>query len=183
MGLEDLLKRLAVAFDSLKIPYMIIGGQAVMLYGEPRQTLDVDITVRLSPTDKDKIDALVEKTGLNRPQKKQLEILKKNLVLPLIDSASELPVELIFSPYGFEDEIIQRAVTKDIGGIPVRFISADDLIIYKVIAGRPRDLEDIRGILKRSKALLNFDKIEDNLRQIESAMGRSDLLPLWKSLG
>ena len=182
MGLEDLLKRLATAFDSLKIPYMIIGGQAVMLYGEPRQTLDVDVTVRLSPADKDKIDALVEKAGLNRPREKQLEVLKKNLVLPLIDSASGIPVELIFSPYGFEDEVIRGAIARDIGGISVRFISADDCVIYKVIAGRPRDLEDIRGILKRSRALLDFDKIEDNLHQIESAMGRSDLLALWKSL-
>ncbi len=34
----QLLERLATALDLAEIPYMIIGGQAVLLYGEPRLT-------------------------------------------------------------------------------------------------------------------------------------------------
>ena len=41
----QLLERLAVALDRAKIPYMIIGGQAVLLYGEPRLTRDIDVTL------------------------------------------------------------------------------------------------------------------------------------------
>ena len=44
---EKLLKRLAAALESEKIPYMIIGGQAVLLYGEPRLTRDIDVTLGL----------------------------------------------------------------------------------------------------------------------------------------
>ncbi|MDI3467220.1 MAG: hypothetical protein OJF50_006041 [Nitrospira sp.] len=40
-----LLERLATALDLAKIPYMIIGGQAVLLYGEPRLTRDIDVTL------------------------------------------------------------------------------------------------------------------------------------------
>ncbi len=46
---QNLLTRLARALDEAHIPYMIIGGQAVLLYGEPRLTRDVDVTVSLTP--------------------------------------------------------------------------------------------------------------------------------------
>ena len=42
---EKLLKRLAVALDHVGLPYMVFGGQAVLLYGEPRLTRDIDITL------------------------------------------------------------------------------------------------------------------------------------------
>ena len=41
----DLLERLARALDASGLPYMMIGGQAVLLHGEPRLTRDVDITL------------------------------------------------------------------------------------------------------------------------------------------
>jgi len=34
----DLLEKLARTFAAYAIPFMIIGGQAVLLYGEPRLT-------------------------------------------------------------------------------------------------------------------------------------------------
>ena len=42
---EDLLARIAVELKNAGLPYMIIGGQAVLLYGTPRMTKDIDITL------------------------------------------------------------------------------------------------------------------------------------------
>ena len=42
---ENLLKRIAQSLKNAGIPYMVIGGQAVLLYGEPRLTKDIDITL------------------------------------------------------------------------------------------------------------------------------------------
>ena len=47
---EELLKRLAVALEGAALPYMVFGGQAVLLYGEPRLTRDIDITVGVDPS-------------------------------------------------------------------------------------------------------------------------------------
>jgi hypothetical protein len=42
---EQLLEAIARGLERLSIPYMLIGGQAVLLYGEPRLTCDIDITL------------------------------------------------------------------------------------------------------------------------------------------
>ena len=54
---EELLSRIATALDRAGIRYMIIGGQAVLLYGEPRLTRDIDLTLGIGP---DEIVRLLE---------------------------------------------------------------------------------------------------------------------------
>jgi len=55
--IEKLIKKTARQLDQQKIPYMIIGGQAVLLYGRPRLTRDIDITLGI---DTDKFDSIEE---------------------------------------------------------------------------------------------------------------------------
>jgi hypothetical protein len=47
--LARLLERIALALEERRIPYMVIGGQAVLLYGEPRLTQDVDVALGAGP--------------------------------------------------------------------------------------------------------------------------------------
>ncbi len=42
---QNLLARLGRALERARIPYMVIGGQAVLLHGEPRLTRDIDVTL------------------------------------------------------------------------------------------------------------------------------------------
>ena len=44
---EELLSGIGARLSQQAIPYMIIGGQAVLLYGEPRMTRDIDVTLGL----------------------------------------------------------------------------------------------------------------------------------------
>jgi hypothetical protein len=46
--LADLLSEMARNLDKAQLPYVIISGQAVLLYGEPRLTRDIDITLGAS---------------------------------------------------------------------------------------------------------------------------------------
>ena len=42
---QRLLAKIARALSAANVPYMVIGGQAVLVYGEPRLTKDIDLTV------------------------------------------------------------------------------------------------------------------------------------------
>ncbi len=52
------------------------------------------------------------------------------------------------SPY--ELAAIARGVDVVLDGEPVRFASAEDLVIHKIIAGRPVDHQDVEGILLKN---------------------------------
>ena len=69
------------------------------------------------------------------------------MVLPCEEPDSGLRVEFIFSSSPYEPQAIERGRMVRLADVPVRFASLEDVIIQKVIAGRPRDLEDVRAML------------------------------------
>jgi predicted nucleotidyltransferase len=60
---------------------------------------------------------------------------------------------MIFSFTPYEQAAIERAINVVLDGVAVRFAAAEDLIIHKLVAGRPRDLEDVAGVLARRPKL------------------------------
>jgi hypothetical protein len=67
--------------------------------------------------------------------------------LPTLDEKSGFRVDFTFSFSRYEKQAMQRVKTVVTGETKVKFAAHDDLIIHKVIAGRPRDIEDVRNIL------------------------------------
>ena len=150
---EETLKKLAAALDKTGIPYMIIGGQAVLIYGEPRFTRDIDITLGVGTEDLERVLSLGRKIGL-KPMTKNIEsFVSDTMVLPVQDSATGMKVDFVFSFTPYERKAIQRAKKMRMGRQTVCFASPEDVIIHKIFSGRPRDLEDARGIVLKPRRL------------------------------
>jgi len=165
---EELLKKIANAMDENALPYMVIGGQAVLVYGEPRLTRDIDITVGASLDKLDLVLAIAKEIG-TIPLVDPEEFTRKTMVLPCQDTRSEIRVDFIFSQSPFEEEAMKRVNPVKLGGIAIKFASLEDLIIHKVIAGRPRDLEDIRGMLCKN-AGVDLKYIRHHLKDFSAAL-------------
>ena len=146
------MARLARALDTADLPYIIIGGQAVLVYGEPRLTRDVDVTLGSDPARLGDVLGVCAGLGLV-PLIDPAPFVAETLVLPCEDPATGLRVDFIFSYEGYERAAVARAATRRLGGTDVRFASAEDLVVLKVVAGRPRDLEDVAGVLARQPTL------------------------------
>ncbi len=151
MVFQKLLKKLANILDESNIPYMVIGGQAVLLYGEPRLTRDIDITLGIG-TDEfkramDCVSNISLKILVDTPEK----FVKETMVLPAIDEKTGIRVDFIFSFSLYERSAIKRAKNVELGKTTVKFASLEDLIIHKIIAGRARDIEDIKTILLKNQ--------------------------------
>jgi hypothetical protein len=148
-----LLARLGAALDHHHVPYMVIGGQAVLLYGEPRLTRDIDITVGLGIEGLDRLLTVLDEVELEPIPENLPSFVQETMVLPAVESESGIRVDLILSFTPYESGALARARSVEIVGQGVRFASPEDLIVHKLFAGRPRDLEDVRSILARTPGL------------------------------
>lgn len=164
----NLLEKMALALGRAEISYMIIGGQAVLLYGEPRLTRDIDVTLGLDVDQIERFLPVVEVIGLV-PLADPQTFTRKTLVLPCRDPETDIRVDFIFSFSPYERQAMGRTRTVGIGRAEVRFAALEDLVVHKVVAGRPRDLEDVKSVLlKNPGADLNY--IRRWLREFSEAL-------------
>ena len=167
---ERLLKKIGLQLKRASIPYMVIGGQAVLLYGEPRLTRDIDITMGMGVDGLDRIKKIIKAIGLKSLVEKEREFVKRNMVLPTLDKKSGIRVDFIFSFSTYGRQAIERAKDIKLGNSIVRFASLEDVVIHKVIAGRARDFDDAKSILLKNP---KYDSvyIKKWLKQFDKSLG------------
>ncbi|MEK6546616.1 MAG: nucleotidyl transferase AbiEii/AbiGii toxin family protein, partial [Nitrospinota bacterium] len=137
---EEILAKIGDSLSRNNIPYMIIGGQAVLLYGEPRLTRDIDITLGVNTDRINEFLAILKEISL-KPLPEDIEsFVKQTMVLPALDETTGIRVDFIFSFTPYETGAIKRARQINILNQEVCFASVEDVIIHKIFASRPRDL-------------------------------------------
>ncbi len=161
------------------LPWYVFGAQAAIIWGSPRLSADVDVTALIAPGT---LTAFMD--GMSRHGFElavtDSDFVTRTRVLPFVHRASSMPLDIVLAGPGLEEDFLSRAVPVDIGGTPVPVISPDDLIVTKILAGRPKDIEDIRGVIGERRASLHVRRIRGLLRILEQALGQSDLLPVFE---
>ena len=172
---ERLLADITRELRRRDIPFMHIGGQAVLLHGAPRFTQGIDVTLALGPDDVATIVAVCGALELEPLVEDWASFARETFVCPLRDRATGIRVDLIFSNTPYEHAAIARAVEVDIGGESVPFASAEDLILLKLFAGRARDLEDARSVVDRQGPRLDWRYLEHWAAAFAAIPGREEL--------
>ena len=178
---ERLLKKITIQLKKGAIPYMVIGGQAVLLYGEPRLTRDIDITLGMGVNGLDKVKKIIKAIGLKVLVEKEKEFVERNMVLPTLDKKSGIRVDFIFSFSPYERQAIERGNEIKLGRTLVKFASLEDVVIHKMIAGRARDIEDLKSVLLKNP---KYDShyIEKWLAEFDKSLGEH-FLKVFRSIG
>ena len=174
-ALTRLLADLTHGLESRHIPFMLIGGQAVLLHGRPRLTDDVDATLGVGP---EKLAVVLEACvaiGLAPLPADVPAFVAETFVLPTRHAPSSMRVDLIFSTLPYEAEAIRRAVRVRIGGADVPFATPEDLLVHKVFAGRPRDLEDALGVIRRQGDAIDWEYLTRWVDTFAEVPGREHL--------
>jgi predicted nucleotidyltransferase len=157
--IEKLIKKTARLLDRQKIPYMIIGGQAVLLYGRPRLTRDIDITLGIDTDKFESIEAVCKKLKLKILVENPKDFAQETKVLPAEEPDSKMRIDFIFSFTPYEEQAIKNAKKILVDDYPVKFASCEDIVIHKMVAGRAIDEEDVKSILAKNKNAVNFEYV------------------------
>ena len=178
----DLLADLAAALRSVDIDWYLFGAQAAILHGAARLTADVDVAVRLpAAMSNETLAEVLERHGFER-RFRDPEFTAQTRVLPFVHVSTSLPLDVVLAGPGLEDHFFERAQSRDVEGTNVRLASPEDLVVMKILAGRPKDVEDVRAILAANRDQLDSDYIERTLGRLEAALGQSDLRLLLRQI-
>jgi len=180
--IEELIQKIARGLDEERIPYMIIDGQAVLLYGTPRLTRDIDITLGVDTDRFLPIEKLCRQLGLNTLPENPEDFAIDTKVLPAEEPESRIRVDFIFSFTPYETQAIKRTKQVLMGDYPVKFASCEDVIIHKMIAARAVDVEDVRNILIKHKDSADLEYIKQWLSEFSKIPEHKEILEKFNVL-
>jgi len=171
--LEKAFIQLDADLRAIGCRWALLGGWAVSARAEPRPTRDIDVAIVVANDPEaerialalrfrgywDNPDgALLEQTDVGR--------LATIRLLAPGEPLSGIGVDLLFASSGVEPEIVAAAEPLEImPGVVVPVVRIGHLLALKVLAGRPRDLEDSR-LLIREMSISELQEARDALELI-----------------
>ncbi len=174
--LSDALREIAGIFESMQVRYVVMGGLAVRVYGIPRPTHDVDFTVALGRHNLQRFFDRAANAGYMIPEPYLQGWVDQVAGMPLVKVRSNLgahsiDIDIFLAESTFQDSLLARRRSEDFERGRIWFVSPEDLVLLKLIAGRPRDYLDVQDVLFTQGQL-----DEDYLQSWASELGVTEQL-------
>ncbi len=145
-------ERIFAALGEHDVDYVLIGGLAVQTHGHTRMTNDVDVIPAPRRENLERLASAlrgIDGRVLN-PGSEDLEIdaamLPRVTIWQIATRHGDIDVLHEAPGAGPYEELRERALFIDLGGLRVSVVSRDDLIRMKLARGRPRDLADVAAL-------------------------------------
>ena len=145
------LDLLVAALERMSVKYAAMGGLAVRAYAIPRATEDIDFTLALERERLPELYDALEEQGYAVPepyrsgwvdQIKGLSLIKLKRYI----GGRSVDVDLFLAESLYQDEILTRRNRADVEGRQLWLASPEDLVLLKLISGRPRDWIDVADV-------------------------------------
>lgn len=154
------------ALNQASVRYLVAGGLAVVAHGHLRTTVDVDLILDLNPENVNLALSALSKLGFRPRAPVPLEqfadselrkqwIAQKGLTVFSLhsDRHAETEIDLfVENPLDFDSAYASAYRIPLSDAVEIPFVSRDDLIRLKRLAGRPQDLADINSLLTLGEA-------------------------------
>jgi len=154
----------------------IIGGIALLRWGEPRFTRDVDVTLLCGFGKEDAVIAPLLASGYRGRISDAAEFARRNRVL-LLESPEDIPIDIALAALPFEELVVERSSRFEFeAGCSLRTCSAEDLIILKLFAFRARDVLDVETVAIRQRGRLDWTYIETHLGPLAELKDQPEIM-------
>lgn len=174
----DKLYAIIISFlEKEKVPYLLIGGLAVGVLGEPRMTQDIDLIIFISKSLSYKLAEKLSIKGFGV----DIDAVHKDIDLKgaFRIAYQNLWVDFIVSSTDFEKSALKRKIKVALLDKTVNLPTPEDLILLKLIPGREKDILDIKTIIER-----HGDKLDKKYLEMwaQKLSDEAEDLRIWNSL-
>ena len=146
--------------------------------GEPRFTADVDIVVGLDLDDALQLVDRLSGSPFQPLFPDVAEVVLTSFILPLRHLATGVRVDVAIGLSGFERQLLARADEVSIAGFTAPVATAEDLILMKLLASRPRDSDDVEKLAQKHGPNLDWDYLTTTAQQLDEALALNVTTPL-----
>jgi hypothetical protein len=182
LGLIEVIHWLEDVLDRLELQRSYGGAIAYNYYGPPRLTQDVDILVLTRDM---MMPALVEelrRAGCVHADRDMKPVDLRTVLDDLrgrthytVFLYAGVRVEMFVPWHAFHTRVLERSPARELDGRRIRIHSAEDLIVFKKIFDRPKDIGDIKAMLMAQQGRLDLARLKDDARGLLSAESFKEL--------
>jgi hypothetical protein len=182
-GLVLTLRHAWLALEPLELPMAVIGGMALSAWNHIRYTRDADLLIGVDESRLDEIYAAVGKAGFwprHFPPVLQIDDQKLiQLKFTPPERTSPFQVDLMFAGSAYQKTALARRATMRIPGLdhPVQVLRPEDLILFKLLAGRVIDRADAAMLLRENRPEIDMDYLAGWIRRLSLA---DELAEIWR---
>ena len=145
MEIRTDFKELLELFNKHKVEYLIVGGYALAFHGAPRVTGDIDLFVRPTNENAERILAALDDFGFGSLNLSKDDFTTPGMVVQLGVPPARIDIITRVSGVSWEKADADK-VPGRYADTPVFFISRDDFIANKKATGRAKDAADIEAL-------------------------------------
>lgn len=170
----------ARVLERLEHPSAIIGGIAVIAWGHGRATTDVDCAIAAPISSAAELLKIFDRAGFEPRYEGALAFAEQNFLMPLRHRKTGVSVDVSLAQLRFEYEALSHAVTLPFLKTHIRVPPVTDLLIYKLVAGRPQDISDAQRLLSLGHTV-DHSRVERALREFDEILDTNQLSE-WRRL-
>jgi hypothetical protein len=182
-GVLQTLRHAWVTLEPLNLPMAVIGGIALSAWNHARYTRDADLLVGMDEANLDQVlSAMVEAGFYPRHAPPVLQIDDQKLIqLRFIppEGVGRFQIDLLFAGSEYQRTALARRTAQDVPGLnhPVQVLRPEDLILFKLCAGRIIDRADAAMLLRENRDVIDIDYLGGWVKRLNL---RNEFAEIWQ---
>jgi predicted nucleotidyltransferase len=162
--LREALQAVVAVLERHHVTYALTGGLALAQHGVIHATQDVDLLLSIPQVELPRVLDDLQAAGFAFDPKPTMREWIQHHMTQL--AWRGIRVDWLAPVLPEFQDVLKGAVTHDLGGIRVRVVSAEGLILLKLIAFREQDKMDVQGLLAAHAGKLKMAFVTSRLRRI-----------------
>jgi hypothetical protein len=178
---KDTLDDLVEMAKTVGTDWMLLGAVPVSYYGWPRATTDLDFAIAVDISVSDFIDRWMASRGYTK-RFGPSQIQQKGIWLSKYWKETDedvVGIDVFFSVGEWQKKALERRVMAEVAGHQWWIPSLEDLILYKLIAYREKDILDLEGIWDRSFGKIDWDYLEPWVKKLDLETDLREILETY----